>query len=286
MAQFPKTLGPAATIYSMTGNNPGQGLPQSEGDDRIVINFPNLPDEIPLDRDTEWRVYSNQMMPDGFHVYQHTAPLTIPLTFKLSAFDDYAVNGPETILEIAARLHALTLPVITGKTALTRGSSSATTPGGPSLPKEAKNEAAGDSDTSGVGAIGVAGGQAFYFPPACVLDLMIGSGGASGLGIRCIGYVKSVGVILKGPWLNSGSTSVNRNLPSFGEFRLTFVHVPGYSNSVDFLNALQVIPQVGAKLMKNQLYNTVDMLTTADQSDPNRNPNQLGNSSLLGYKGL
>jgi hypothetical protein len=99
---------------------------------------------------------------------------------------------------------------------------------------------------------------------------MIGSGGAGlnpglasgpALGIQCIGYVKSVRVLLKGPWLSSGDDSVNRNLPSAGDFSFVFVHAPSYTNSIANLQRGDnfVLPQVSAARMKNSFYNSADI---------------------------
>lgn len=273
---LPQSAGPVAQLYSLSSEElQGSGLGRSraeESDDQIVINFPSLPDEISLDRDTEWRVTPSPLLPDGFHVYDHTSPLAIPLTFKLHAFDHYSVNGPETLLQIAAKLHALTLPIISGRTSV-RPTSSADPGNGTSISAEAgKNEATGSAPLV-VDSVTSDGEQPYYFPPACVLNLMVGSGGPSGLGIICIGYVKSVSVKLKGPWLSSDDASINRNLPSSADFSFTFVHAPNYTNSLDLLQSRGSfsLPQVGAARMKKSLYNTIDVV---------------GDLSKIGYRGL
>lgn len=281
--KFLKSKNPAARLYSLSSADNNGWLTDFENSDQVVINFPNLPDEIALDRDSEWSVKANQLMPDGFHVYQHTNPLQIPFTFKLHAFDDYAVNGPETILQIAAGLHALTLPILTGRrTSLgNRTTTSSSLQNGTSVSQEQNHETSTDDP---VDSVSRDRSQQIYFPPACVLDIMVGSGGPSGLGIHAVGYVRSVSVVLKGPWLSSGNDSVNRNLPSAAEFKFVFVHVPGYSNDVNALNAMQSVPQLGAKFAKNSLYNSVS-LTKDDsgQIDPRLIK---GSDSPALYKGL
>jgi hypothetical protein len=268
-------IGPAR-LYSLATTGFSRSSLVVESDDTILIDFPNLPEEISLDRDTEWRVTPSPLLPDGFHVYDHTTPLSIPLSFKLHAFDDYSVNGPETLLMIAARLHALTLPIINDGIGVKRASTSTTMQNGSST----STEATADAGTTKASTQGTAGGsfdsvtaaenQSYSFPPACVLDLMIGSGGAGlnpglasgpALGIQCIGYVKSVRVLLKGPWLSSGDDSVNRNLPSAGDFSFVFVHAPSYTNSIANLQRGDnfVLPQVSAARMKNSFYNSADI---------------------------
>jgi hypothetical protein len=273
---LPPPNGPVAQLYSLSsdfsGGSGGGRTRTEESDDQIVINFPNLPDEISLDRDTEWRVTPSPLLPDGFHVYDHTAPLAIPLSFKLHAFDDYSINGPETLLQIAAKLHALTLPIISGRTSV-RSTSSASPGNGTSASAEATKDTATGGAPATIDSVASDGEQPYYFPPACVLNLMVGSGGPNGLGILCVGYVKSVSAKLKGPWLSSGDASANRNLPSAADFSFVFVHAPNYTNSLDLLQSRGsfALPQVGAARMKQSLYNTIDVV---------------GDLSRIGYRGL
>jgi len=249
----------------------------TERDDQIVVNFPNLPDEIDLMRTSEWRVTQSPLLPDGFHMYDHTSPLELPFTFKIHAFDDYSVNGAETILQIAAKLHALQLPIINSKQTgkITRDSGSVPDSATDSA-KEAKGTAPNKPQEELGSTFAVENnsyGTNYFFPPACVLNLMVGSGGPSALGICCIGYVKNVSTKLKGPWLNSGRADVNRNLPSMGEFSFTFVHAPSYTNSLNFDGDNKLLTaQVGAYRMKQSFYNTIDILSEAGVD--------------VGYKGL
>jgi hypothetical protein len=219
----------------------------------------------------------NHAQSDGFHLYDHTNPLTIPLTFRLHAAEDYSVNGPETILQIAAKLHALTLPIIKGSTSVTRATSSAALPNGQSSSAEAVGNAAGSSTSStssNFDSVSSTKDQKYFFPPACVLNLMVGSNGGEGsiLGIVCVGYVRAVRVLLKGPWLSSDDGSVNRNLPTAAEFGLTFVHAPSYTNSLDLLTSDSAfdLVQIGADAMRKGFYNTVSA----------------SSKSSVGYKGL
>jgi len=263
-----------AQLYSLTSRTnltSDQRFLTSEDDDQVVIDFPNLPDEIDIMRTSEWRVTQSPLLPDGFHMYDHTSPMELPFTFKIHAFDDYSINGAETILQIAAKLHALQLPIIKPKQS---GGLRGTGESNVNVPKtegaveaqptaQSNNQQAGLSDS-----FAVTNGQYgtdYYFPPACALNLMIGSTGPTALGICCIGYVKNVSTKLKGPWLNSGKANINRNLPSSGEFSFTFVHAPSYTNSLNFdgVNKLSSA-QVGALRMKQSFYNTIDILSEAE----------------------
>lgn len=250
------------------------GYVSEEADDAIVINFPNLPDEIDLFRTSEWHVTPSPLLPDGFHIYDHTSPLEIPLSFKIHAFDDYAINGPETILQIAAKLHALQLPIINGNQT---ANFAATREGGDPPPNG--SEAGKELSTSVTVSSPSSSGIDYFFPPACVLNLMVGSGGPAtfdnpaAYGIICIGYVKDVSAKLKGPWLNSGQANSNRNLPSMGEFSFKFVHAPSYTNVLTSQDSNIATAQIGAYAMKRSFYNTLGALTsstihTKDSSKP------------------
>jgi len=271
---------PKAQLFTLVSNITDDFLNfvSQEREDQIVINFPNLPEEIDLMRSSEWRVTSSPLLPDGFHIYDHTTPLEIPFTFKFHAFDDYSINGPETILQVAAKLQALQLPIINSKQTGGGTRDAGEVPeGGPKTEagKEDKGENPNDQGKSGL-VTGLSVDQTtYYFPPACVLNLMIGSGEpATALGICCIGYVKNVSTKLKGPWLNSGRADINRNLPSMGEFSFTFVHAPSYTNSLNFNGDNKLITaQVGAMRMKNSFYNTVNVLSEIGGGD-------------ISYKGL
>jgi hypothetical protein len=270
---------PKAQLYSLTARSDTQAdrgrAIGTEQDDQIVINFPNLPDEIDLMRSSEWRVTQSPLLPDGFHMYDHTSPLELPFTFKIHAFDDYSVNGPETILQIAAKLHALQLPIINSKQSgkITRDSGDVPESNTDSA-KQQKGENPNRQELGSTLTVeNNVYGTNYWFPPACVLNLMIGSGGPTALGICCIGYVKNVSTKLKGPWLNSGRADVNRNLPSAGEFSFVFVHAPSYTNSLNFDGDNKLLTaQVGSYRMKNSFYNTVGLLSEAGVD--------------VGYKGL
>ena len=64
-------------------------------------------------------------------------------------------------------------------------------------------------------------------PPAtCLLELLYTE--EEQPGIVCVGYLKDVKVVLKGPWLRGPNNAFN--LPSIGEFGFNFVHHPGHGN--------------------------------------------------------
>jgi hypothetical protein len=64
--KLPGTPGPdniAAQLYTLSSSPNASQLGNTiseESPDQIIINFPNLPDEIPLDRESEWRTTPSQ----------------------------------------------------------------------------------------------------------------------------------------------------------------------------------------------------------------------------------
>jgi hypothetical protein len=242
----------------------------SEEAGTVKINFPSMPEEIDLARVAEYTVHSNQALPDGFHVYKQTAPLELQLAFDLSAFDrEYVLDGPIGLLSIGAKLHSLTLPIL--QSTGTGANVDLSTPQRPAPKPGVSNAEAGMADRAAD-----QNGQAantsefttqapFYFPPACILDLVVGYG--DGPGIRCIGYVSRVSVKLRGPWLTS-TTNQFKNLPSRARFEFTFVHAPSYTNSFrkgEFGTSVQTI-QAGSREIFSRFYNTLNLSTQANLS--------------------
>jgi hypothetical protein len=226
----------------------------------VVINFPSMPDTIELVRKTDYRVTSNFVIPDGIHQYKGTAPLEIPFSFTLHAFDDdeYCEHGALTLLYIASRLHALTLPINRDGAEVV-----ATAPGEleslTSTSDSASEKRAVDT-TPSINKIK----NPPLFPVACKLDLIYSGSGLPG--VSCVGYVQQVNVKLKGPWLRSDVPGVI-NLPTSAEYSFVFVHRPGHTNR--FLSSenepglfnLGVQVNAYADDVKNGLYNTVGLLT-------------------------
>jgi hypothetical protein len=273
----------SAQLRSLTATtqltNPDQ---YSEEAGVVKINFPSMPEEIDLSRVAEYTVHSNQALPDGFHVYKQTAPLELQLSFELSAFDrEYVLDGPIGLLTIGAKLHSLTLPIL--QSVGGGATVDLTVPSRPAgEPKKDGSEAGleGRAENSNqTGSASEFSTQApFYFPPACLLDLVVGY--SDGPGIRCVGYVSRVSVKLKGPWLTS-STNAFKNLPSKARYEFTFVHAPSYSNSFskgDFGTSIQTV-QAGAREIFTRFYNTLDMSSRANLSFAGLN--EFEQSSLL-----
>lgn len=248
--------------------------------DHYTIFFPAMPEELELARSSNYKVTSNQVLPDGIHWYQATEPLSVPVSFDLHAYDkDYCKQGPLTILRTCAILHALILPVRTSAvTALTQAAAldtaiAANTPtpsktDDTTADKNAKDNsdaakadsgeesiaqllarakecytAKGDSDSEG-------NDTSFAFPPPCWLRLIEGNP----YSVQLSGYIKDVRVRLKGPWLTAtqGSTT-HYNLPTAAHFEFTFVNCPCHTN--DWSDGL-VITSAFLQDVSNFLYDS------------------------------
>jgi len=247
-----------ASLSTLTHGVQDQG---DELDGQIVINFPAMPETIKLARTAS---YSNRakspVTPDGFHTYDYTEPLKIPLKFSLHAFDEEfcGSDGPVALLAITARLHALQMPI--RPTGATRSASSTTLAGTPGKSGTDQGvEAKATEAVDGVASVdygnklGSTIGQ-FFYPPACVLKIILAEYQGKSLGINCVGFVEGVDVTLKGPWLQGG-TGLS-NLPSSADFEFTFVHQPAYTNNLTGGNG-RVIASSALDVFKN-LYNNVN----------------------------
>lgn len=231
----------------------------------IKINFPSMPQEIDLTRVSEYTVHNNQALPDGFHVYKHTNPLEIPLSFELSATDrEYVLDGPIGLLAIGAKLHALTLPIIQSNADFKTRQAPKPDAGGLGASENQQVDQA-DKNRSAIdrGDNGFDTSAPFYFPPACILNLVVGFNG--GHGIRCVGYVSRASVKLRGPWLTATDGSF-RNLPSRAQYDFTFVHAPSFTNDFlrgDLSSVVQTL-QAGARDVFRSFYNTLDLSSQAN----------------------
>lgn len=230
------------------------GAPPSvdEGPGDIVINFPVMPDTIELARRVNYTnmAANSPATPDGFHVYRSTEPLKIPIKFTAHSYDvEYTRDdGPVALLQIAARLHALTLPIMTstskrGDFTVQQLQTEPTAPDKPAGPGSqpvdgaavAKTVAASNFFTQNVTAVNPNDMQ-IYFPVPCILNILLAEWrGKVEYGIYCSGFVEDVSVTLHGPWLqgraNSGHLDGLRNMPSYVDYAFTFVHQPGYTNN-------------------------------------------------------
>jgi hypothetical protein len=124
------------------------------------------------------------------------------------------------------------------------------------------------------------------FPPVtCLLNLIWV--GEDQPGIACIGYVRDVRVRLIGPWLRGNNGEYN--LPSAGEFEFTFIHRPSHNNSAGFDFSKQsgqfsttpamTEAQAYATDVRNQLYNTRNLVLAADYHGFSNAPNSAGANS-------
>jgi len=203
------------------------------GNSDVSIDFPAMPDAIELSRSANYQVTPGPVTPDGLHLYNHTEPMQIPISFSLHAFDqDYCKDGAMTLLSLAARLHALVLPINDGKGAVDVQANprQAAVPASAGNPKTNEAAVAAVAETPPSLSVNSAGYGSVSPPPTCLLDLFYTQDGSPGL--RCVGYVKDVKVILKGPFLRGPNASYN--LPSSAEFSFTFVHRPGHSNNQNY----------------------------------------------------
>lgn len=225
----------------------------------VVINFPHMPQSVDLARKADYQVTSTFFVPDGVHFYKGTAPLEIPLTFSLHAFDDaeYCEHGALTLLVIAGRLHSLTLPISRG------GAAGHATTTGPLFTEPSTSNSATEKRSVDSTPTLSSPSNPPLFPVACGLHLIYSGDGRPG--ISCVGYVKDVNVKLKGPWLRSKVPYV-KNLPTSAEYSFTFVHRPGHTNrfnSAEGAGSFDLGVQINAFAddVKNGLYNTVGLLT-------------------------
>lgn len=221
----------------------------------ISIWLPCLPETIELARANHYDQAGNTLVtPDGIWVYQYTEPLEIPLTFHLHAFDDLCPDGAKTLLDIAARLQAMQLPVSNDRTndyvkAAPKASANLDK-GSSSEQKQTLIQLRGAGIVTAPDTVAVSKDPNFKFPAACELRLM--SAGSRTYGINCVGFIKQTKISLHGPYLNTVDESEGFNLPSAATYEFTFVHNPAYTNALGSGKLVQAYgPDVYA-----QLYNT------------------------------
>lgn len=268
----------------------------------IAFDFPSMPDVVELARSTEYYMNYSPIMPDGMHQYRGTKPLEIPLTFKLHAMDrTFCPYGSLTLLQLAARLHSFVLPITpdgsTGAKLAPLLARDFIKEGMESPQKEAavkatgaKNESEQVYDTTlntPVHKLVLNGNKVGtpYPPVTCLLNLIWV--GEDQPGIACIGYVRDVRVRLSGPWLRGPSGEYN--LPSSGEFEFTFIHRPSHNNSAGFdfsksTGQFSTTPamteaQAFATDVRNQLYNTRNLVLAADYHGFTGSPSSAGGNT-------
>ena len=214
------------TLAKGVGENWGWFPTGISTEDIIYISFPAMPEVIELARDVTYKHHQIPTHPDGFHIYQSMGFLEIPISFELHAHDtEYCGDqGPVALLTIAAKLHAMQMPIVRNQFAGQFTLTLKEAEGG--KPAEFGNTIV-DPQSNDASALQL------RFPPPCVMNIILGNEGQGqlgGIGICCRGFIKRVSVKLHGPWLNY--PRFHRNLPSRAEYEFTFVHNPSYSNAL------------------------------------------------------
>lgn len=236
-------------------------------ENNFSIDFPAMPDSIELARQTDYKVVSNMVVPDGVHLYRYTAPLQIPFTFSLHAMDDeYCPKGALTLLQVASRLHALVLPFGDSEsTFVTVGNDAPMQDNRPQpgqkSPGNDANQQAKSSETNDP-TFQVTDNSKFDPPVTCRLELMFTS--EKEPGIICTGYVKDVRVVLKGPWLKGPDRAFN--LPSSGDFSFTFMHRPAHYNAFSSRKSVNssLQSQAFSQYVLERFYNTRGLVGGGD----------------------
>jgi hypothetical protein len=254
----------------------GSGL-AAQNDSDIFIELPVMPDTVELAREA---VFNNRvttpLFPDGIHIYEHTTPVEIPVKFSLHAFDRYyCTDGPITLLTLAARMHAMTLPVQSvqlSKTQQEDAKGNAVNANAPSDKGSEESQKKKADDVKDV-YFDAEGKKLDEFniswPPVCVLSLI--RAGAHGPGVNCAGFVRSVRVTLRGPWLRLRNSSEYSNLPTSADYEFVFVHSPGYVNRLSYVEG-DLMPQMAVQLfgpeVKGLLYNSRPITSVRGVSTP------------------
>jgi len=226
----------------------------------VIINFPAMPDSIELARKANYVVYENFTAPDGsHHRYKGTTPLEIPFSFKVHAYDSsFCPQAGLTLLDIAAKLHSLTLPIGDSARLI-----SATSAGEAFTPKQSAGDdakGAASPNTGDTPTLNDKDADAVAFPVAAVLDLIKAGGQAPG--VRCVGYVKDVSTKFGGPWICSPDFTLV-NIPTTLEASFVFVHRPSHTNNFGTSQLSSSITQQNVQAyaddVKKSLYNTMDL---------------------------
>jgi hypothetical protein len=256
-----------------------------ELDGTLRINFPAMPETLTLARQAVYNSVTSPAAPDGFHWYRHTEPLTIPIKFSLAGFDkDYCrEDGPYALLDTAAKLHAMAMPVVpsTGNETKQAGlpvgnrnsdaqvlADSQAGNANSNRPRDVTITTDSNGETKSTVSRGAT--DIIYFPPACVLSIILAElPGRPPLGVQCIGFVNSVDVTFHAPWLQSGGQAGSAivNLPSRADFEFKFVHQPNYTNAINAeTSSTNKIYTTSAETVRNRLYNQFAAGTPQTQS--------------------
>ena len=232
----------------------------------VSIDFPAMPETIEFARQTDYKVISNMVVPDGVHQYRYTSPMTIPISFTLHAADaQYCPDGPLTILRVAARLHSLILPFgESNAMAVSVGKDAPVVAGRPdaAAAKVGTETSVVHSAAEPEPEFTTSSSARFDPPVTCRLELLFVKDNEPG--VVCNGYVKEVRVALKGPWLRGQRQAYN--MPSSADFSFVFMHRPAHYNSFSDKTGLTAGGQVQAfsEYVLEKFYNTRELKGTGD----------------------
>jgi hypothetical protein len=208
------------------------------GGDPIAVYFPSMPDSLEIARKNDFYINDKiPLYPDGLiAIYQGSDPIRVPITFEVHASDPRCPNGPVTLAEAAAAIHAMAMPAIPDSAI--SGLGLAVTPG-----KSTSDSAiaSGSGSTLGQGGASsiaaTSGGSSAYYMPPMVQLMMFDSqtnGTASsipaGFGINMTGFIEDVKTTGRKPWLRAQGFS--GRLASSMEYSFTFVFFPSYTGYV------------------------------------------------------
>lgn len=246
-------------LVTLTNFSRESGLNQLRNDatiqNAIVLNFPSMPDSVELARKAVYATHPLYLSPDGAVAwYQYTEPLRIPFSFKLHAFDhEYCPQGALTLLDIAAKLHSMVLPIGERGTSTTATKTAGAATGKSTAEQNLSLSA--DDPASRSFSITSDASTANVRPPVSVmLDLIYA--GSDAPGISCVGYLEEVRVVLNGPWLTPPGSG-NKNLPTSIDASFVFIHRPSHTNSKE---SAQVSVSALADDVKDRLYNTLHLV--------------------------
>ncbi len=234
------------------------GLAQLRNDstiqNAIVLNFPSMPDSVDLVRKAVYATHPLFLSPDGAVAwYQYTEPLRIPFSFRLHAFDtDYCPQGALTLLDVAAKLQSMVLPIGERGTSTTASKTAGAT--GTSTSESNLALSADDPSSRNFNISSDAASANVRPPVAVLLDLIYA--GSDAPGISCVGYLEEVGTKLNGPWLTPPGSG-NKNLPTSLDASFVFVHRPSHTNAKQ---AAQVSVSAFADDVKDRLFNTLHLV--------------------------
>lgn len=233
----------------------------------VAINLPSMPESVELARAVDYLVVNNQVMPDGIHQYKATAPLSIPISFRLHAMDkEFCPQGSLSLLQVGGLLHSFALPISsTGAAAPLRVTVGQSQPQKPPNNETSSLVARAQSADNPYNVTPESGSD---FSPPVTLRLELIFVDENSPGVVCTGYLKDVRVRFNGPWLRGPGRA--GNLPTSGDYDFTFVHVPGYGNNFSLTTSPSgvdsTMAQAFADDVQKKLYNTRELTLISDRN--------------------